>query len=147
MERIKVFKVLKWSSRFFLIFGVILTLLGISMIIKSLISGFNVKFPSGNWNSVFFTIQGLLFIIMGYSNLRSNKYFIEWDDQILRFLLPGTRNIETINICDIESVKVKLFEIELKLSDRVKILNLENLDFEDLRKIKQKFEEISRVNK
>jgi len=143
MERIRVFKVHKGFAGFFISFGTIFTLLGILLLIKSFIDGFNVKFPSGDWNSVMFTIQGLLFILMGYSNLKNKKYFIEWDDKELRYYLPDTKVIETLQFSEIESVIIKLFEIELKLIDSVKIINLENLEFEDLRRVKKKFEEIS----
>ena len=133
---------LKGLARFFIILGTIITILGISLLIKSLIGGFNIKFPSGDWNSVMFTIQGLLFILMGYSNLKNKKYFIEWDDRELRFYLPDTKRTETVRFSEIESVRIKLFEIELKLTDSVKTINLENLEFEDLKRVKKKFEEI-----
>lgn len=145
MERIRVYKVFKGFAGFFISFGTIFTLLGILLLIKSFIDGFNVKFPSGDWNSVMFTIQGLLFILMGYSNLRSKKYFIEWDEGELRYYLPDTNAIETIQFSEIESVIIKLFEIELKLIDSVKKINLENLEFEDLKRVKKKFEEISLI--
>jgi hypothetical protein len=142
MTRINVFKTSTTFSRLFIISGSIFTLLGILLIIKSLINGFNTKFPSGDWNSVFYTIQGLLFIIMGAGNLSVRKYYIEWDDIELKFLLPDTKILETIKLGDITSVTIKLFEIELKLSDKTRTLDLNNLQFEDLKKIKEKFEDI-----
>jgi hypothetical protein len=147
MERIRVFKVLKGLAMFFIIFGTIFTILGFSLFIKSLISGFNTKFPSGDWNSVIFTLEGPLFILMGYLNLKNKKYYIEWDDKELRFLLPDTKQVETILFSEIDSVKIKLFEIELKLTDSVRTLNLDNLEFEDLKRVKKKFEDLSLTNK
>jgi hypothetical protein len=145
MTRINVFKTSTTFSRLFIISGSIFTLLGILLIIKSLINGFNTKFPSGDWNSVFYTIQGLLFIIMGAGNLSVRKYYIEWDDIELKFLLPDTKILETIKLGDITSVTIKLFEIELKLSDKTRTLDLNNLQFEDLKKIKEKFEDIKLI--
>ena len=147
MERIRVFKVRKGLAWFIIIFGTFFTILGVLILIKSLINGFIIHFPSGDWNSVIFTLQGLLFIIMGYSNLKNKKYYIEWDDKKLRFLLPYTKKVETIIFSEITSVKIKLFEIEFKLTDSVRTLNLDNLEFDDLRKVKKKFEEISQINK
>jgi uncharacterized membrane protein len=146
MERIRVFKVLKELTRIFIILGTIATILGLSLFIKSLINGFNTKFPSGDWNSVFFTVQGLLFVIMGYSNLKNRKYYIEWDDKELRFLLPDTKKVESVPFSEIISVKIKLFEIEITLKDSIRTLNLDNLEFEDLKKVKKKFEDLSLIN-
>jgi hypothetical protein len=147
MERIGVYKASPWLAKFFVVFGSIVTLLGVSLLIKSLIAGFNIHFPSGDWNSVTFTIQGILFILFGYSNLKSRRYYIEWDNDELRFLLPGNKKTETIRFDQIRSVNIRLFEIELILESGVKILNLDNLQFGDLKKIKLKFESINQKNK
>jgi len=146
MERIKVFKGKDGLAKFFVIFGIFFTLIGLTLFIKNIITGFNFHFPSGDWNSVLFIFQGMLFIIMGASYLKNRKYFIEWDDRELRFLLPDTKVVETVKIAEIQSVNIKLFEIELKLINGFKNLNLENLQFEDIKKIKEKFEKIQTTN-
>lgn len=125
-------------------FGAIFTILGILLLIKALTNGFNTSFPSGDWNSVIFIIQGVLFIIMGAGNLSVRKYYIEWDDNELKFLLPDAKKLEVIKLGDIISVTIRLFEIELKLYDKTRTLDLSNMQFEDLKLIKEKFEEISR---
>ena len=53
------------------------------------------------------------------------------------------KDISTAN--QIESVNIRLFEIELKLANTTRTLNLDNLQFEDLRKVKDKFERISNI--
>ena len=145
MTRINVYRTSTVLSKFFIVFGSIFTLLGILLLIKALINGFNIHFPSGDWNSVTFTIQGLLFIIMGAGNLSVKKYFIEWDDKELRFLLPNTKKLEKVNLADIISVNIRLFEIELNLQNQKRILDLNNLQFEDLKKIKAKFETLKKT--
>jgi hypothetical protein len=145
MTRINVFKTSTFLSKFFIVFGAFLTIIGILFLIKALINGFNTKFPSGDWNSVLFAFQGLLFIIMGAGNLSVRKYYIEWDDYELQFLLPDTKSLETIKLGDIISVTIRLFEIELKLPDKTRTLDLSNLQFEDLKKIKEKFEDIKLI--
>jgi hypothetical protein len=147
MTRINVFKTSTTFSRLFIILGSIFTVIGVLLIIKALINGFNTKFPSGDWNSVFYTIQGLLFIIMGAGNLSVRKYYVEWDDNELKFLLPDIKKPETIKLGDIISVNIRLFEIELKLQDKTRTLDLNNLQFEDLKKIKEKFENIKNKSK
>ena len=145
MTRINVFKTSTFLSKFFIVFGAFFTIIGILLLIKALINGFNTKFPSGDWNSVLFTFQGLLFIIMGTGNLSVRKYYIEWDDNELQFLLPDTKKLETIKLEDIISVTIRLFEIDLKLPDKTRTLDLSNLQFEDLKKIKEKFEDIKLI--
>jgi len=143
MERIRVFKSLKGLAKFFIIMGTLLSLLSVALLIKSLVAGFNTKFPSGDWNSVLFLVQGMLFIVMGWSNLNYSRYYIEWDEKELRYFFPGTKHPESILFAEIESVKIKLFEIELEVNGSNKALHLENLDFEDLKKIKKLFEGFS----
>jgi len=145
MTRINVFKTSTFLSKFFIVFGGIFAAIGITYLIIALTNGFNTSFPSGDWNSVFFTFQGLLFVIMGAGNLSVRKYYLEWDDNQLRFLLPDTKKPETIELEDIKTVTIRLFEIELQLSDKTRSLDLSNLQFEDLRKIKEKFEDIKRI--
>jgi hypothetical protein len=82
---------------------------------------------------------------MGAGNLYARKYYIEWDDNELKFLLPDTKKLETIKLGDIISVTVRLFEIELKLPVKSRTIDLSNLQFEDLKKIKEKFEDIKRI--
>jgi hypothetical protein len=77
---------------------------------------------------------------MGAMALMNRKYFIEWDDCELRFLLPDSKKIEVIKFKDIISFRIKLFEIELTLHGGTRTLDLNNLQFEDLKKIKNKFE-------
>jgi len=147
MTRINVFKTSTFLSKFFIVFGGIFSLAGILLLLNALINGFNTKFPSGDWNSVIFTFQGVLFIIMGLGNLYSRRYYIEWDDKELKFLLPDTKKTETIKLGDIISITIKLFEIELILPDKTRTLDLSNLQFEDLKLIKEKFDDIKRNKK
>jgi len=144
MERIKVFKGKEWLAKFFVVFGAAYTVFGLALFVNYAISGFNFHFPSGDWNSVLFFLQGILFVIIGIASLKSRKYFIEWDDKEMRFFLPGTKVIDTVIIDDIKSVNIKLFEIELELKNGPKKINLENLEFEDIRKIKGKLEKLQK---
>ncbi len=145
MDRIKVYKGKDGLAKFLVIFGIFFTLFGLVLFVKYVIAGFNFDFPSGDWNSVMFTIQGILFILIGGSYLKSRKYFIEWDEKELRFLLPDNKGVETIKMDDILSASIKLFEIELKMKNGASTLNLENLQFEDIKKIKEKFENIQKT--
>jgi len=124
--------------------GCSFSIIGILLLIKAISNGFDSHFPSGDWNSLIFIIQGLLFIIMGAGNLLVKKYFIEWNEDELRFFLPDTKKVEIIKLSEIVSVNIRLFEIQLNLHDRIRILDLNNLQFEDLRKIKEHFESLNK---
>ena len=117
------------------------------LFVSSVRRGFNFQLLSGDWDSVIFVFQGVLFFIIGIVNLLNRKYFIEWDDKKLRFLMPSSKTVEVIDFDQILSVNIRLFEIQLNLPDSVKVLDLNNLQFEDLRKIKEKFESLSITKK
>ncbi len=144
MTKINVFRTSKLLSRIFIILGLFFSIIGILLFIKSLSVGFDTRFPSGDWNSVTFIVQGLLFVAMGVGNLMVKKYFKEWDEYELHFFLPDTKKVEIIKLSEIVSVNIRLFEIQLNLQDRTRTLDLNNLQFEDLRKIKDHFESLNK---
>ncbi|MBZ9626941.1 hypothetical protein LB450_02390 [Psychroflexus sp. CAK1W] len=139
MIRVKIYRFSKILSKVFIGFGIVILLLGIFTVIKSMTSEFNTEFLSGDWNAVLNIIQGIVFITLGTLNLTKGKYFIEWNDSQLRFLLPDTKQLEKIEFSEIKSVNIKLFEIELQCDNRKHTLDLNNLEDEDLKKIKAKF--------
>lgn len=145
MVRLKVYKFSAILSKFGIGFGVVILLLGIVTTVKSFSNEFNTEFPSGDWNAVLNIIQGIVFITLGTLNLTKGKYFIEWDDNQLRFLLPDTKKLEIIDFDDIESVNIKLFEIELQLDNRKRTLDLNTLKDDDLKKIKAKFDTLQKT--
>jgi hypothetical protein len=144
MTRINVFKNPTAMVRFFIIFGGLFTIIGIFLLIKAFNNGFNTNFQNGDWNSVLYTFLGGIFIIKGVEDLYVKKYYIEWDDNELRLLLPDNKTLETIILSDINHVNIRLFKIEFKLKDKTRLINLGNLRYKDLRKIKEKFEEIDK---
>jgi hypothetical protein len=142
MTRINIFRSSTFLTKFFIGFGSLLSISGILFLVNALINGFNVELLSGDWSYVLFTIQGLLLLLVGSWNLAVKKYYIEWDDDELRFLLPDIKSLDTIKIDQILAVTIRLFEIEIKLKDKTKVVDLNNLQFEDIKKIKEKFEDL-----
>jgi hypothetical protein len=142
MEKVKVFKVYRELAWILITMGSVTFLYGFALLVKALIQGFNSHFPSGDWVNVFFVIQGPLFIVMGSVNLRNTRYYIEWNDNEIHLFLPGTKEVVKILFRDIRSVNIKLFEIEIELDGKRRIINLETLQIEDLRKIKEKFKSL-----
>ena len=133
--------------RFFIIFGGLFAISGIFLLIKAFNNGFNTNFQNGDWNSVLFTFLGIIFIIRGVEDLYVKKYYIEWDDNELRLLLPDNKILETIILADINYVNIKLFKIELKIKDKSRSIKLSNLRYKDQSKFKEKLENINKTKK
>lgn len=145
MTRVKVFKNPKFFAKFSIGLGIVMLLLGIISSIQFITGEFNTEFPSPDWNAIIYVIQGFIFIGFGVYMLRNRKYFIEWDDNQLRFLIPGNKRVETLDLSEVQSVEVKLFEIILHLPNRTQKIDLNGLEYEDLKKIKAKFESFKNV--
>jgi len=142
MEKIKIFSMQNGWNRFLLITGILSFLLGMILFLHSLQIGFRTAFWGGDWNNVIFILQGIIFFFIGYSNIRNQKYFIEWNDLELRYLLPPNKVAETLHLSEIRNIEIKLSEIRLQLPEGIKSLNLKNFHFNELKRIKEKFEEI-----
>jgi hypothetical protein len=104
LERIKIFSIQSRWNRFFLIGGLLTFVLGMIIFLNSLQIGFRTAFLGGDWNNFIFILQGILFFFVGYSNIRYQKYFIEWNDIELRYLLPPNKVSETIKLSEIRNL-------------------------------------------
>lgn len=143
METIKPYKIKKVLWKIMLIYGVLLIISAIVFLIYSLVQDYDSKFLAGNWSYVFFALQGIIFFTMGYMQLRYDRYFIELNDSEIRYLLPKQKNIEHVKVVDIESVVIKLSEIQIYMGRETKTIPLSNLQYAELKRIKNKFEEIN----
>ncbi len=137
MTRVKAFRTQKILSKIMIGFGVLFLAVGIFAVAELLF-----KDSDFNWTPLFQGFQGVFFIGLGVYNLRNEKYYIEWDDQQVRFFLPQTKQLEVINIEDIQSIEVKLFEIELQLENRNYTLDLNTMQDEALKQVKAKFKDL-----
>lgn len=144
MTRVKAFKSQTILSKLMIGFGILFLLVGIFAIVKLFIGDSGTESSSVDWTGFLQGFQGLFFIGLGAYNLRNEKYYIEWDDQQLKFFLPGTKQPETINFADIDSINIRLFEIELYFKDEKRTLDLNTLKDEDLKKVKSKFEPLQK---
>lgn len=142
MERIKIFKRKKEIELFYIIFGLLSLTLGITILIKSLRIGFKTDFFEGGWNAVIYCLQGIIFFIIGLLSRKNEKYFIEWNNKELRYLFPKNKLVETIKLSEIKGVEIDTLEINIELSEGGKKLNLDNIQYKEVRKIKEIFKEI-----
>ncbi len=141
MERHYVYQTNKGLAYFLIGFGVLMGGVALGILIKSMLPRFGDE--AFEWTSLLYFIQALSLVVLGIFNLRFRKYYIEWSAEEINYFLTGKKRVEKIRIADIESLVIKLFEIQIKLKDEEKIINLENLQFKSIRSIKDKFEEIS----
>ena len=147
MERIKIFRIKKRLVNTIIAIGLILLLFGISLMVYSSFNGFENKFLGGIWNYIIYLSQGIIFILIGVYSLKNDKFFIEWNQKELRYLLPESKKVEIINLSEIKKVDFQLFEVKITLSESEKLINLANIEFKELTKLKSKFEEIKRNSK
>jgi len=142
MERVKIYGIRKKYFGYSIIFGSILVLVELIFLLKYWFFGvgghsllFEIVHPS-------IAGLGLFLLAMGFVSLKNNKYFFEWDDEELAYLLPKNKIIEHIKIADIKDISIASFEITIKLANTEKKLNLANIEFAELQKIKVKLEQI-----
>jgi len=144
MERVKIYRIKKQSIKYILIIGAILLFSSVMFSLRFIIQGIDGLFLPMNMIFLPLTSLGFLLIIFGYLALKNDKYFFEWNDSELTYLLPGQALIENIKIADIKDISIQAFFIKIKLSDSEKILNLANIEFAEFHKIKEMLEGIGK---
>lgn len=140
MTRIRAIKRNKGLEKVLLIIGSLLLLVSLIMFIIDVFLNSNADFKPFNYILLF--IQGVLLIVLASFNTLYRKYYIEWDDEIIEYYLPKVKGPVRIEISEIKSIEIKLFEIHLEEGNDFRIMDLEHVDFEEIKAIKSKFEEI-----
>ena len=139
METVKVFKPRKNSVWFFILFGSAILIFGAAGTVIAFNSGFRTPFFGGDWIYLIQILQGVIFINMGYAIMKKGRCFVGWDENEIRYLLPGCKEFVTIRIADITDISLKLFEVRIWVNDTVKKLDLKDIEYNPLRKIKDHF--------
>lgn len=142
MELIKLYTIKRNIQKFLMFTGLFFLLFGLTLLIYFLYIGFDTNFPRGDWNSIIFTLQGALFFAAGHSQLRYERYFIEWGSTKLRYLLPKDKVIQTINLSDIIDLKINNNTVIINSKEKEITINLKNIEYHKLKRIKKKFKEI-----
>jgi hypothetical protein len=142
MEKIRLVRISKTFTWILILLASANAILGITFFVESVHNGNVDRESEGLVNAIFMIVQGAIFIAWGIINMRSRRYFIEWDETMINLFLPKTKQPESIRINDINTVILRLFEVELHLQESVRIIDLNSLKDEDIRKVKNKFEDI-----
>ncbi len=82
-------------------------------------------------------LQGLLSFSSGYYQQKSKSFFIEWDDLEIRYQLLKDKSIQTIRIAEIRNVRINNMEVRFQLAETEKILLLEGIFYQDMKKVKE----------
>ncbi len=143
MERIEFYQKKKGHTKFSMISSLVVFLLSMPVLVYCLIAGFRTEFPNGDWNAVLVPVLAILFFFSGYSTLKMKQFFIEWDDEKLSYFLPKSKTTTTIKFSDIRKVTIDLLEIKIHLPEKEHSIHLGIFPFNELRRIKEKFEELN----
>ncbi len=145
MERYHVNNSKKGLAWFLVGIGGLLVIFGLVLLIRLLMDDSKSEFSM--LGIVLYLFQGVMLGILGVVHLRSGRYYLEWNEEEFRYYLPGQKGVELIKIGDIKEVEINLYEIHLSLGDEERSVNLEHVQFEEIKRIKEKFEEIKKLRK
>ncbi len=105
-----------------------------------LVRGSEGQAKGEEWYFLTAIFQGAMAILFGLLLFKRERYYIEWDDTMVRYFMPGDNQQETIPVGGIRSVVVRLHEIELILDNSVKVINVKSLKPEQVQRVKQQLE-------
>jgi hypothetical protein len=142
MEKIYICKTNKTTLRIFLIIGIVFILIALIGLSHAIIKGFRTELIGGDCLFIFNLIQGIVFVSLAYSIQLKKKYFIGWDENTIQYYLPGNNIHEIIRMTDVKDIELSLFEVKFKLDGQEKKLRLEEIEYKEMRKIKEKFENL-----
>ncbi len=135
-EHFRIYKINMNFAKSFLVFGALLFLFFMGIFIYSLIVDQSVA-----WQYLLFSFQGLIAIFQALFAIKNNRYFVEWDEQQIRYWLPKTPGIESVSFSDIHSVVINKLSIDMMLKNgETKIMSLKSLFLPQKRKVKERFE-------
>ncbi|HYX05204.1 MAG TPA: hypothetical protein VE912_00585 [Bacteroidales bacterium] len=144
MERINFSKNSEISMYLFLIVGILSLAYAVFRIFKSISNGAGLF--TGHHHIMAFLglitqiIFGFIFIFLWYTNSKYRKYYIEWDNEKMRYRLPSSPQTQTITLGKITRADIQSRKLELLFNDTTtKTIDLEGIDYDDLQKIRDSF--------
>lgn len=97
------------------------------------------------WNFLGLTLYGVLLAGSGLKARHAEKkFFVEWDDESIRWWLPRSKKIQTIKISEIRSIEIEKLLVKIGLDDKQKIFSLKFFYYPERNTIQKKFEEIKK---
>ena len=96
MERINIYKIKGSFIKAFIAIGFLFLILGLIILSRAIYIGFDTRFFGGHWNSIIYIFQGIVFIVMGFYQLNYRSYFIEWNENEIKYFLRGDKQISKL---------------------------------------------------
>lgn len=140
---ISIYNVKTTFLKVLLAIAIILGIIGIGGIFDYLFLNQSWQITNHPYVSMFLILQSASSIFIVYQGFRNTKYFVAWNENKINFFLPNCKQMETIPLNEIESVKFEnhLIKIRLKNSDE-KAFNLNYLYFPQRSQVKEYFQAI-----
>lgn len=146
METIQLFPYWRNTKviRIFMGLGILLALAGVAGMVCHLLKCPFRFFGDSYWQNLIFTAQGGITIYLGWSGLRSLRYFISWDDVRITYLLPGDRRQVVIETREIETVQMKGAQVIIRCrNESENTLSLNNFYYPQRRQVREFFESLA----
>lgn len=134
----------KWKhTRLYLIgFGVLILFGFIGLVMAY---AFNTSFIPAldTSNYIFLTLYAMMSYGIVWNSTKKTKYFVEWDNHTIKYLLPGSNKTESIPIKNIKSIDEDQIDIVIQLNNNeTKRFNFTCFFFPERQAIIDFFEEI-----
>jgi hypothetical protein len=143
MKRIQLQRFSRIKNRWFLILAIFSGLVGLVRIVLMINSGEVFGFTKNWLIPMGHLLQALVFYFIWLSNKQNQKYFIEWDEDMVRYRLAGDPVVFEFSFGEVKSLDIKLDKVNVILSDKSnRNINFSQLDYAELSQVKAKFEEI-----
>ncbi|MFW5708532.1 MAG: hypothetical protein ACOCX0_01765 [Bacteroidota bacterium] len=142
MAFIRVYRHNKTAIRFFLGLGVILFIGGTGLFVYARWFAEQGKVTLFTANYITLAFQGVVAFWVGLYTIRNEKYFLEWNDEVICWWLPRKKKAEILKIADIRSVKKDRHKIVVGLENTQKEINLNFFFYPERKLIMEKFEAI-----
>lgn len=142
----KVFK--NRFAKFFYLVGLLMFVYGAVFLSRSFILGLQTDLFGSRISLVLVTFQDLIVILQYVLALRCRNYFIKFSNDGITYFLPKQCSTEVIQVQDVKEIDIKLNEVVIHLPEGDKVLRFLNVEYRELKQIKQRFEDLkSFVNK
>ena len=142
MERIPLYKYNKPLGYLFIGLGAVGLILSLIFFIKTVGSGAHLKWADGSITPLFQMFQSIALLIFGYFSIWNMRYYVEWNDELIRYRTRESKRVVTISIDKISAINIKVYKIEILADQLIHIIDLENCMYREITKIKMRFSEI-----
>jgi len=144
MERIYLYKVFRNRfAKYFYMLGLLMFVYGAVFLVRLFIMDLQFDAFGSRTSLTFIAFQGLVVILQYAIALRNTRYFIEFGDNCINYLLPKQCSPEAIQLQDVNEIETKLNEVVIHLPEGQNTLRFDNVEYKVLKQIKQRFEELS----